>query len=381
MTAGVLIASAGAGTNRAAAPSVDLSSRTSIVKYLRSIGVDPAGVVIQRGTRNYAGPSCPGKGWRCTHATRVVQVAQRSGWNQFECSGTSDEETGSCLVVQESPDGNTARCTMATDGDNPISQTCTISQTSVDGDNRAFVDQTIKQHEGSDQQGTQEASVTQTSGSGNNDSHVRQKIEQKTKDQSLDVAQSQRGRQRASVVQTSITGDQDSHLKQKSSQDANAPKAMSGTQDLNADLFATVDQHSAGLSRNHNRQKENQDAAARKDSSVSQTLVGPIYCCSDQGTNPDDHFDVDQTATQRSSSDSAALSENVRIFCTTTGTCDGRQVVNENGDRTTNECSSPTCSIAISCVENECTPSEGESFGRVGLLFPDSRGVFARRRA
>jgi hypothetical protein len=358
-TAAVLIASAGAGTNRAAAPSIDLSSRASIAKYLRTIGVDPAGVVIQRGTRNYAGPSCPGKGWSCTRATRVVQVAQRGGWNKFECTGTSNEESGDCVIVQSSPEGNTARCAMSTDGDDPISQTCTIDQTSAEGDNLAVVEQSIKQKEGSNQQGTQRATVTQQSDSGTNRSRIGQEIDQQTKDKSQVVDQRQAGSQRASVDQTSVSGKQRSRLVQSTDQDAKATKARSGSQNLSADLFATVDQHSAGVSRNRNRQDEDQDATAPKDSAVSQTLIGPIYCCSDQGTSPDDRFRVNQTSTQKSSSQSAVLSENIRAFCTTTGNCEVNQVVNQNGTRTTNTCSSPACQIGITCVENECFPCEG----------------------
>ena len=55
---------------------IDLSTRAAVVKYLRSIHVDPRGVVIQRGVRNYAGPDCPGKGWSCTStAVRVRFVS------------------------------------------------------------------------------------------------------------------------------------------------------------------------------------------------------------------------------------------------------------------------------------------------------------------
>jgi hypothetical protein len=385
-TAAVLIASAGAGTTGAAAPSVELSSRASIVNYLRTIGVDPAGVVIQRGMRNYAGPSCPGRGWNCTRAARVVQVAQRAGGNKFECSGSSEGEND-CFVVQESPAGNTARCTEQADDDTPVTQTCTISQMSVVGDNHAFVEQVIKQNEGSDQEGSQNASVTQTSGSGNNGSHVSQTIEQMAKDTSLVVTQSQHGRQRAAVDQSSATGMQDSHLRQSTDQDANASHAMGGTQNMFSDLFATVDQESAGISRNHNRQDEDQHASAPTGSAVSQTLIGPIYCCSNQGTDPRDRFDIDQSSTQRSTSPSAVLGNSVLAFCETTGICDVRQIVNQNGDRTNQTCSSPDCSIGITCVENECFPCEGADCfpecvecDALGRAFRVSARVLARQR-
>ena len=72
-----------------------VSTRASVVKYLRSIHVNPKGVVIQRGLRNYAGAHCPGKGWTCAstgHA--VVQIAKRGGHNRFVCKSSR------CVVVQ-----------------------------------------------------------------------------------------------------------------------------------------------------------------------------------------------------------------------------------------------------------------------------------------
>jgi hypothetical protein len=80
----VLVTGAGAGT-RPAAPSkaLDLSSLSKIKTYLRSIGVNPRSVVIQRAKRNYARPNCPGSGWNCTTSTRVLKVG---GQNTAECT-------------------------------------------------------------------------------------------------------------------------------------------------------------------------------------------------------------------------------------------------------------------------------------------------------
>src|SRR4051794_27594538 len=44
----------------------DLSTRAGARGYLRAIGLDPRKVVVQRGHKNYAGTTCPGKGWSCT---------------------------------------------------------------------------------------------------------------------------------------------------------------------------------------------------------------------------------------------------------------------------------------------------------------------------
>src|SRR5438552_2630646 len=94
-TALVVLTGAGAAANSPSA-----SSPKSIDSYLRSIGVNPASMVWQRGARNYAGPNCPGKGWTCTKATRVVQIAADDGENRVDCTGTQPVFAGqNCLVV------------------------------------------------------------------------------------------------------------------------------------------------------------------------------------------------------------------------------------------------------------------------------------------
>src|SRR2546421_2152998 len=78
---------------------LDLSSMAKIRHYLRSIGVDPRDVVIQRAHRNYAGPHCPGKDWNCTRATRVVQIASAGGQNQFTCTPSMNQLAFTCVIV------------------------------------------------------------------------------------------------------------------------------------------------------------------------------------------------------------------------------------------------------------------------------------------
>src|SRR5215213_11450822 len=102
-----LRASAGAGASGQGVQRIDLSSRAAINTYLRSIGVDPSGVVVQRGARVYAGANCPGKGWTCTRATRVLQLA--TAQNKFECTpvaaqaGGTDQGANELLPVTERP--------------------------------------------------------------------------------------------------------------------------------------------------------------------------------------------------------------------------------------------------------------------------------------
>ena len=71
---------AGAGSSAVSgAATVNLSTHAGVVSYLRSHGIDPRGVVVQRGLHNYAGPNCPGQGWTCTTAKRVLQIASDRG--------------------------------------------------------------------------------------------------------------------------------------------------------------------------------------------------------------------------------------------------------------------------------------------------------------
>jgi len=142
-----VLPSAGATAPEAAARSqvtLDLSTVAKVKSYLRSVGVDPSGVVIQRGERNYAGPNCPGAGWACTTATKVIQISSASfdgddGGNQFVCRRdrgvlTSKTEVGSppnqsCVIVQTGGTRNGATCDMrATGTTGTPSQTCLITQ-------------------------------------------------------------------------------------------------------------------------------------------------------------------------------------------------------------------------------------------------------------
>ena len=84
----VLVGGATAGSGAQASPLAMLSHAGSEAQYLSSIGVNPTGFVIQRGHRNYAGPKCPGKGWTCTKAHRVLQFATAGGVNSVACTSS-----------------------------------------------------------------------------------------------------------------------------------------------------------------------------------------------------------------------------------------------------------------------------------------------------
>jgi hypothetical protein len=167
----VLVSSSGAGTAASKrAPRIDVSTRAAVVHYLRSIHMNPKGVVIQRGLRNYAGAHCPGKGWACAgtrHA--VVQIAKPGGVNRFVCG------TAKCAVVQfggasrglrrftasgapkPPPPPNTALCVKTTG----ITQSCVINQPNATGTNKAVVWMVTPKLTGLTQSSTYTASITQ----------------------------------------------------------------------------------------------------------------------------------------------------------------------------------------------------------------------------
>jgi hypothetical protein len=169
-----LVSASGAGTaSTRSANRIDVSTRVSIVHYLRTIHVNPKGLVIQRGARNYAGPKCPGRGWTCTSTTHpVVQVARAGGKNAFACS------TARCAVVQVATAGarpNKGVCIKTTG----LTQSCTINQ-SGPGPNTAGVYENAGNQGGLTQTASYTATITQlatdTSAAGSNTACVTQAI-------------------------------------------------------------------------------------------------------------------------------------------------------------------------------------------------------------
>ncbi len=167
----VLVSVSGAATTKAqTATKIDVSTRAAVVQYLRSIHINPKGVVIQRGHRNYAGARCPGKGWTCAKTKHtVVQIAKRGGQNRFACG------TAKCVVVQFgslSPGRhaaarassqslptpvNTASC-IATNG---VTASCVINQPNATGTNKAVVWMDMGKLSGLSQSAQYKASITQ----------------------------------------------------------------------------------------------------------------------------------------------------------------------------------------------------------------------------
>jgi hypothetical protein len=152
----------------------NLTTLAGARRYLRAIGVNPRGVVIQRAARNYAGPSCPGAGWTCTSTAHpVVQIAAAGGKNTFLCT------TGSCAVVQATRSATatkTKRSLTAAAAMNKgtcikttgVTQSCSINQTSASADNQAIVVENVPKSTGLTQTASATAQITQTASGASN---------------------------------------------------------------------------------------------------------------------------------------------------------------------------------------------------------------------
>jgi hypothetical protein len=246
MTCGLALTAAGGAGTGAGTGTPNLSTDEAVYAYLLSIGVDPAGVVIQRGSKNYAGPKCPGTDWICTTASRVVQVAPASGQNRVECGDPAllgvvpsapYPPANVCIAVQqlsgppfpspsEQQGDNHFRCHVK-DTTNPTvtPQTCEADQSAAPGGhNHAGIHMIIQQTTGLTQTARQRADVNQQNADGfDNHAETYQLIEQSTTAAGGAVVQDQKADQSALVNQvTSQGGDNSSHVNQSQFQKAHA---------------------------------------------------------------------------------------------------------------------------------------------------------------
>jgi hypothetical protein len=371
-----LVSGAGAATHpgvRAGAAKFDLSTRTGVVRYLASVGLHSHGFVIQRGRRNYAGPSCPGKGWTCTRSTRVVQVTTRQGdVNRYEYSAPAAPGSP-CGTVQSGP-SNTAKA-IFTAG---TIQFCTITQNATgSGGNFAQLSETIV-GSGESQTASQDAQVTQTSVTGSNSVQITQKVTQSISQNNLtEVTESQVSDQTFTVKQnvtqsTATVGTNSSKVDQTLTQTETATSATSGSQYQRANLIGHVDQFSHALSTSQNNQTESQSETAVANSSVSQTQIGPTRCCTSQGDNTRDTFKVVQKTTQTNTPGLATYTEDAQIDLSTTGSANGSQTTTQNGQTTTNSSTGSTVNMGTTCTQGTCTPNQpgfprGDVFVSVGI--------------
>jgi hypothetical protein len=290
-----------------ASAKTDLSTRAGVVRYLVQHGIDSTGIVIQRGSRNYAGPSCPGKGWTCSHAARVVQI---SNWdNLYQCTPSSGglvAAPDTCTIVQISTGGsNNARC-VETSSQAVVAQACKIQQQNTTGDNNAFISQFVDVGPGQDEPpsadeasdglepggdvrqlsavldlsaetASQTAELHQVNGSGSNASLVVQTIHQRTNTLDPSGAQAQEGHQNLVATQVSDTGDNSSSVNQSLAQKADATGVAAVTQSQNAQNLgpntnADIRQTSTlGVNVSHLNQNNKLTMRSKKIATVTQT--------------------------------------------------------------------------------------------------------------
>lgn len=387
------------------ASQADLSTTEGVAAYLSAKGLNAKGFVVQRGPLNYAGPKCPGREWKCTKKTKVVQVASgKHGRNKAECgpAGTLTQTaaagatTVTCIVVQNATSGkNKARCSLDAHDVSPVVLECRITQTNVDGDNVARVRQKVVQRDGADQRATLNAQVTQTNGTGDNESNVKQAIDQRSREVSMANAptQNQEGRFSGRIAQTSGSGSNDSRLIQNLDQTGRASGSSSIVQRQFGDHFGDVDQtissvegpsaarekstskprkgsksKSKAFSRSFARQTEDQ----RLRGPGQQTQIGPMDCCSTQlgGDQDKTQTRIRQFSSQSASQATAAQSISLEGTCTTVGDCGIRHRAQNNDDsiRVLQRCVAPeggTCSLVVptTCSSEGCTTGGGSEGG------------------
>jgi hypothetical protein len=346
----IMITAAGAGTGHVAIAKIDLSTNAGVAKYLRSIHVNPKGVVIQRGARNYAGPNCPGKGWNCTRSQKVVQIAT---------PGRARPSSGTRSFLAKPPPPpppptNVAKCSRTT----LSSQSCSVVQDAPAGtSNSAQVDETITQS-GQTLNGSQDAQITQTSVNGSNKVQLNLKITQSASTGGASVSQSLTSSQNFSISQTSTMGGAQSIQVEESSTQTEAATnpTASGSQYASGDLFGDISQSSSGVSTAKIRQIHNVDQSADAGANVDQTVVDPFKCCATQGTNPNNTFGLIQSGFVKTMGDATPnITAVYEADCQSSGNCTVTETQNTNGTTSTNTSSGSTVNTGFNCTGTTCT--------------------------
>ena len=424
VTAVIAGSSANART-QAVAPTrvLDLGTKAGVLQYLKvnhiRIGAGP--VVIQRGQKNYAGPTCPGITWTCTTATRVVQFGPN---NQFQCSasnqpGGSATAPDDCTIVQQSTTANNVATCVENDSSPTASQSCVIFQSSTTGANTATVlqrvnagtgsTQNVNQYSGIDQEsgdGANSATVTQTitgsvtspgsntsgsesqdghqgssvtqfaSGAGNNSATVNQSLALSAMTQGVKTISQLQNTNGSSpnlnsgIDQTSGTGTNAATLNQASNLTAFAAGATAGVQTqgaptLGLGLNGVFNQSSPGVSTINGSQVEQQTETANPvpGSSVAQTQYGPTYFDPDQFSNGSNTYNLNQSSTQQQNKPGGFQDDQEYAQCFTSGNCTATQQINQNGQSSSNSCG-PTSSCDIGVTQT--TTSEGTTSSTCG---------------
>lgn len=264
----------------------DASSVRSIKAYVRTLGIEPDQFVIQRGKRNYAGPTCPGAGWNCTTAANVVQVTtagslataasatRRRDENRAVCATGRDDDDDDdgddrdfgfarfginqpdppqpppplepppligCQIVQLAPLGkarNVATCVQVT-VDPGIRGSCDITQVNVRGANVTRVRQSFTQSTLADQPafelfnqfGEQRSNVVQTNEKGDNRADVAQRMRQHI-GFGIDAGPApcciQQAQQSSALEQSNVRGKNTAEISQRYRQNMNRLATLAG---------------------------------------------------------------------------------------------------------------------------------------------------------
>jgi hypothetical protein len=341
----VLTGSVGAGAARTPTKhAIDLSTNAAVKQYLRSLGISPRGVVIQRGARNYAGPNCPGKGWNCTRSHKVVQIAT--------AAARVRAGAGRSFFAKPPPPTNLYKCSKKTGS----TQTCgPFTQTSTGtGSNSAQIDETISQA-GQTLNGSQDAQITQVSDSGSNSVQIDLKITQSASTDAVSVSQSVTSAQNFNISQSSTSGGQSIQLNETSTQSETANSASSGTQYASGDLFGHFTQSSTGLSTAKIRQTH-QVTQSALGPNVDQTVIDPMKCCATQSGNASDTVGLIQSGSAQTTGDATPnISAVYEADCQSSGTCTVTETQNTNGTTSTNTSSGSTVNTGFNCTGSTCT--------------------------
>ena len=428
----VLSSSAGASTQ--GVRTVDVSTRAAVVTYLRSLGVNPHGMVVQRGLHNYVGPSCPGRGWTCTTSKRVLQIATTaSSTNTFVCSasnafGGSATPPGDCTVVQVAATAtasNTASCTESSSASD-ASQSCVIFQTSTGGANKATVGQSVSTLAGSSQTPTQYTGINQSSADGSNTITVVQSVTALVNQVDASGSQSQNAHQGASLTQFATgAGNNTSTLSQTQSLKAAAQQRPSLTQNQNTDesqgpntnadfeqtsgsgkntatsgqsityvgniqqaatgfqqqgapsngLAAVFNQSSTGLSTITGKQTESQTQRADRIGSLTQFQYGPAWFDPNQFSNTGNKYTLNQSSTQNAN-DPTFQDDQEYAQCFTSGNCIANEFISQNGKTTTNSCTGQSCDFGTTSSneggEQSSFTCGGDDSDGCDVSFPDA---------
>jgi hypothetical protein len=394
---------------------VDLSSVAAITAYLQSQGYDPSNALVQEGTNNYAGASCPGAGWACANPAAgriVIQRASGPGQNKFEGTGST------CIVVQTAMAGANAASCVQRSTTNGSSVDASITQQNVNAGDVSVVDQDSSLSSGSTQSLAQRSRVHQqivNGGTGANSSTLSQALSESI-DSSGPVTQTQLSSQKADLDQFTVSGANSSTMTVNLKQRENAAggtivqnQNASGTEQYlqtsvnqrsdaggaqNSSLTARTDQQavvnpaagsvtqkqgcatcgvigslmqdSAGVSTASANISERQHLVANGATSKHQTQYGPVDVPGSDGLPPvgpngvrccsDQIGNPNNTFTINIDSDQKAEADAdqfnyVRGSCHTDGTCNVGLAVSQNGTSTSNSCSGEDCSIAVQCLD------------------------------